>query len=294
MRSSLQKHSSLIHLVASLYPPILMFSKAKPSGVEGNPEHVWYDVIQARLCRALLDLVIIWRQKNRPGIPNFLLSVISSEASPLQTHAQAFSRYVPFWDPCGANPLPSFTGREITESAEVCRLMTPTTFLPDYICCHSTCSSTDLQVDQHTQNVRGGRPGLLSPPLSLGRPDLETSRPRGSPTAHLRLPDAPASILPTLPLARREAYDHTARLLLVLALLAEQRRAAHALWAGGVPVPIAPGRPVIPSDFGLGKLQLEVEAEENLEQVWYDAVQTRLDSALLDLVIIWGDTRWSR
>ncbi|KAF7347482.1 hypothetical protein MVEN_01504400 [Mycena venus] len=89
-----------------------------------------------------------------------------------------------------------------------------------------------------------------------------------------------------LPLARREAYDHTARLLLVFALLAEQHRAARAFWAGGVPVPFAPGRTVIPSDLELGKLQMEVEVEQNLEQVWYDAVQTRLDSALLDLIII--------
>jgi len=89
-----------------------------------------------------------------------------------------------------------------------------------------------------------------------------------------------AALLP----ARRKAYDHTARLLLVLALLAEQRRAAHALWAGGVPVPRGTAIPVNLNDPEL------MRKWEGNEQAWYDAVQARICLAVLDLVIIRRDT----
>jgi hypothetical protein len=110
-------------------------------------------------------------------------------------------------------------------------------------------------------------------------------------SAHQNFPvfDCPTRLRPfhaALPPARREAYDHTARLFLVFALLAEQRRAAHALWSGGVPVPR--------SAATLGPRNLSKSPENiskwedtgNAEQAWYDAIQARLCLAVLDLIII--------
>lgn len=85
----------------------------------------------------------------------------------------------------------------------------------------------------------------------------------------------------TLPPARREAYDRTGRLLLVFALLAQQRRAAQALWMGGVPVSSSA---VTPCDLRTSESTSKWLG--NPEQAWYDAVEARLCLAVLDLVII--------
>jgi hypothetical protein len=66
----------------------------------------------------------------------------------------------------------------------------------------------------------------------------------------------------------------------VFALLGEQRRAAHALWAGGEPVP------AIPCNIGAAS----TPSSEGDEQLWYDAIHARLCLAVLDLVIIRRDT----
>ncbi|KAJ7658407.1 hypothetical protein B0H17DRAFT_1203637 [Mycena rosella] len=103
--------------------------------------------------------------------------------------------------------------------------------------------------------------------------------------AYIPIFDSPTRARPfhaALPPARRAAYDRTARLLLVSALLAEQHRAAHALWTGGVPVPRADAIPC--------QLNRDLESvhrwEGNPEQAWYNAVEARLCLAVLDLVII--------
>ncbi|KAJ6523566.1 hypothetical protein B0H19DRAFT_1276882 [Mycena capillaripes] len=96
--------------------------------------------------------------------------------------------------------------------------------------------------------------------------------------------DCPTRVRPfhaTLPPARRQAYDHNARLLLVFALLAEQRRAAHALWTGGVPIPRDAATPCILKDPESTR-----KWAGNPEQAWYDAIQSRLYLAILDLIII--------
>ncbi|KAJ7109810.1 hypothetical protein C8R44DRAFT_883855 [Mycena epipterygia] len=85
----------------------------------------------------------------------------------------------------------------------------------------------------------------------------------------------------TLPPARREAYDRTGRLLLVFALLAQQRHAAHALWMGGVPVPSSA---VTPCDLRTSESMSKWLG--NPEQAWYDAVEAHLCLAVLDLIII--------
>ncbi|KAJ7492232.1 hypothetical protein FB451DRAFT_1388653 [Mycena latifolia] len=97
--------------------------------------------------------------------------------------------------------------------------------------------------------------------------------------------DSPTRVRPfhaALPPTRREAYDHTARLLLVSALLAEHHRAAHALWTAGIPVGHADATPC--------RLSRDPEStrkwEGNPEQAWYNAIEARLCLAVLDLVII--------
>ncbi|KAJ7665379.1 hypothetical protein DFH06DRAFT_1470651 [Mycena polygramma] len=81
--------------------------------------------------------------------------------------------------------------------------------------------------------------------------------------------------------ARRQAYDHTARFLLLFPLLAEHHRAAHALWAGGVPVAVDTVPPRnLPDPKSVRK------RAGKPEQAWYDAIQDRLCLAVLDLVIL--------
>ncbi|KAJ7922821.1 hypothetical protein B0H13DRAFT_2317052 [Mycena leptocephala] len=62
------------------------------------------------------------------------------------------------------------------------------------------------------------------------------------------------------------------------------RRAAHALWSGGVPVPRSAAT-LGPRNLSKSPENIS-EWEGNAEQAWYDAIQARLCLAVLDLIII--------
>ncbi|KAJ7687396.1 hypothetical protein B0H17DRAFT_1070063 [Mycena rosella] len=127
---------------------------------------------------------------------------------------------------------------------------------------------------------------LASPPLS---PVWAVPWPPSPPCkACTPIYDSPTRARPfhaALPPVRRAAYDRTARFLLVSALLAEQHRAAHALWTGGV---------LVRADAVPSRHNRDFESvhkwEGNPEQAWYNAVEARLCIAVLDLVIIAAST----